>query len=140
MTTVLQAHGTKPQLAEGQEQTVDTRVQGEVSRCEPTLARSSARGGQPAGVALSQVRDLLGHSSIITTERYDNQAFAALQSAAGKLDRGQSFKIPSRSDTDNPTDESNADANLEQSNELGGGPPGDRTRDTVIKRRKDNVG
>jgi hypothetical protein len=41
-----------------------------------------------AGVALSQVWDLLGHGSIITTERYDNQTFAALQSAAGKLDRG----------------------------------------------------
>jgi len=26
------------------------------------------------GVPLSQVRDLLGHASIVTTERYDNQA------------------------------------------------------------------
>jgi site-specific recombinase XerD len=30
------------------------------------------------GVPLSQVRDLLGHASIVTTERYDNQRPEAL--------------------------------------------------------------
>jgi site-specific recombinase XerD len=30
------------------------------------------------GVPLSQVRDLLGHASIVTTERYDNQNSEAL--------------------------------------------------------------
>jgi site-specific recombinase XerD len=33
------------------------------------------------GVPLAQVRDFLGHASITTTERYDNQTFAALQAA-----------------------------------------------------------
>ena len=37
------------------------------------------------GVPLSQVRDLLGHASITTTERYDNQTLTALQNAARML-------------------------------------------------------
>jgi len=45
------------------------------------------------GAALSQVRDLLGHASITTTERYDNQTFAALQTAAQRLESGRSFTI-----------------------------------------------
>ena len=32
-------------------------------------------------VPLAQVRDLLGHASILTTERYDNQRLEALQAA-----------------------------------------------------------
>lgn len=55
---------------------------------------------------LAQVRDLLGHASITTTERYDNQTVANLKIAAAKLERGHasapsartkfqdSFKIP----------------------------------------------
>ena len=43
------------------------------------------------GRALAQVRDLLGHASITTTERYDNQTVANLQIAAAKLERGQIF-------------------------------------------------
>lgn len=34
------------------------------------------------GVPLSHVRDLLGHASIVTTERYDNQTDAALCASA----------------------------------------------------------
>jgi hypothetical protein len=49
------------------------------------------------GVPLSQVRDLLGHASIVTTERYDNQSDAALFASAKLLDTGESFKILSRS-------------------------------------------
>lgn len=57
------------------------------------------------GVPLAQVRDLLGHASITTTERYDNQPVADLKIAAAKLDAGtrsrplraQSFRILSRS-------------------------------------------
>ena len=48
------------------------------------------------GAALSQVRDLLGHASITTTERYDNQTFAVLRTAAERLESGKSFTIPSQ--------------------------------------------
>jgi integrase len=45
------------------------------------------------GVPLSQVRDLLGHSSIVTTERYDRQKFEVLEVAVKRLDTGESFNI-----------------------------------------------
>ncbi len=38
------------------------------------------------GVPLSQVRDLLGHASIVTPERYDNQRPEALFEAAARLE------------------------------------------------------
>ena len=43
------------------------------------------------GVPLAQVRDLLGHASITTTERYDNQKLENLQAAAARLESGKSF-------------------------------------------------
>jgi integrase len=43
------------------------------------------------GVPLAQVRDLLGHASITTTERYDNQKLENLQAAALKLEDGKIF-------------------------------------------------
>src|SRR5207302_9902985 len=43
------------------------------------------------GVPLAQVRDLLGHASITTTERYDNQKLENLQLAAARLESGKSF-------------------------------------------------
>ena len=43
------------------------------------------------GVPLAQVRDLLGHTSITTTERYDNQTLENLQIAVTKLERGRVF-------------------------------------------------
>src|SRR5262245_40264364 len=42
-------------------------------------------------VPLAQVRDLMGHASIITTERYDNQKLENLQAAAARLERGETF-------------------------------------------------
>jgi len=44
------------------------------------------------GVPLAQVRDLLGHASTTTTERYDNQTLAALQAAVGRLEAGKTFE------------------------------------------------
>ena len=44
------------------------------------------------GVPLSQVRDLLGHASILTTERYDRQSLDSLKQAVKRLDDGQTFK------------------------------------------------
>ena len=43
------------------------------------------------GVPLAQVRDLLGHASISTTERYDNQTLEALQAATERLEDGKRF-------------------------------------------------
>ena len=50
------------------------------------------------GVPLAQVRDLLGHASITTTERYDNQKLESLQAAAARLESGKGFDAPSRAD------------------------------------------
>ena len=44
------------------------------------------------GVPLAQVRDLFGHASITTTERYDNQRLEALKAAAGRLESGKQFE------------------------------------------------
>jgi integrase len=44
------------------------------------------------GVLLSQVRDLLGHCSIIVTERYDRVRLDSLKAAVARLDNGQPFK------------------------------------------------
>jgi integrase len=55
---------------------------------------------------LSMVRDLLGHCSIVVTERYDRQVLARLQEAAAKLDDGQPFKNLSSSDHQPSTVES----------------------------------
>jgi integrase-like protein len=67
------------------------------------------------GVPLSQVRDLLGHASIVTTERYDNQKPEALMAAAKRLETGETFNNPSSSDTDaaseNPNQHADADDN-----------------------------
>ena len=41
---------------------------------------------------LSQVRDLLGHASTVTTERYDNQRDDALLAAAKRLEAGQGIE------------------------------------------------
>ena len=50
------------------------------------------------GVPLAQVRDLLGHASISTTERYDNQKLEALQAATRRLEDGKSFDVIPSSD------------------------------------------
>jgi len=42
-------------------------------------------------VPLAQVRDLLGHASTLTTERYDNQKLEALQAAVERLEGGKKF-------------------------------------------------
>ncbi len=53
------------------------------------------------GVPLAQVRDLLGHASITTTERYDNQKLENLQASAAKLEAGKIF-APSPSTATKP--------------------------------------
>ena len=83
---------------------------------------------------LSQVRDLLGHASIVTTERYDNQTQDALLAAAKRLETGEIFKNVSsstegRSDT-TASDEPSAPAkSLDELEKEGGVGNGVRTRD-----------
>jgi len=69
------------------------------------------------GVPLSQVRDLLGHASIVTTERYDRQRFEALEAAAKRLDDGQPFNLLSTS-ADEAVDTLPATDNSSVSNSL----------------------
>jgi integrase len=47
------------------------------------------------GTPLSQIRDLLGHHSIVTTERYDTQTQDALMAAAKRLETGETFTLVS---------------------------------------------
>ena len=56
-------------------------------------------------VPLSQVRDLLGHVSIVTTERYDNQKQEVLLEAVRRLESGESFKNLSSLGSDDHVDE-----------------------------------
>ena len=56
------------------------------------------------GVPLSQVRDLLGHSSIVTTERYDRQRFEALEVAVKRFDTGETFNFLSSGTAHEPKD------------------------------------
>jgi Phage integrase family len=90
------------------------------------------------GVALSKVRDLLGHASITTTERYDNQMLASLRDAARMLEDGKTFQNLSSSESSKqkPGDElvdEDADNSLSEEDLEIGGPRGDRTHDTVMK-------
>ncbi len=92
------------------------------------------------GVPLAQVRDLLGHASISTTERYDNQTLEALQAATERLEDGkgfdatassrgtkfqESFKIEPHADSQ-PVDESDANALKDLALRIGSGT-GNRT-------------
>lgn len=86
------------------------------------------------GVPLSQVRDLLGHASIVTTERYDNQRPEALFEAARRLETGEPFKYLSSSGAETPMEatekRSETDANLLDGLKKGVGvSDGFRTRD-----------
>jgi hypothetical protein len=45
------------------------------------------------GLPLSQVREFLGHCSIIVTERYDRVRIDSLKAAVARLDDGQPSRI-----------------------------------------------
>jgi site-specific recombinase XerD len=44
------------------------------------------------GVPLAQTRDLVGHASVTTRERYDNQKLENLQAANAKMESGKTFE------------------------------------------------
>lgn len=77
------------------------------------------------GVLLAQVRDLLGHASITTTERYDNQKLENLQASAAKLEAGKPF-APSPSRTTPPAPPRPRKARAERNSPAQ--PPRDRGR------------
>ncbi len=138
MTTVLRAHDVTPTWVEGRDSGLLTE------ECRQAFQRIGLRWHDlrheyasrlvERGVPLSQVRDLLGHASITTTERYDNQKPEALFEAASRLETGESFKFVSRSDVepasaDTPAfDASDAKLLKELEREVGVGN-GVRTRD-----------
>ena len=101
LTTVLKAHGIRPrwrkkasykQLTAGCVEAFQA-----VNLHWHDLRHEYASRLVERGVPLSQVRDLLGHASIATTERYDNQRLEALQVAAGTLESGKGFDRNERS-------------------------------------------
>jgi hypothetical protein len=65
-----------------------------VPRRRPALARPEARVRLQAGRARRSARPgarSLGHASILTTERHDNQRLKAVQAAVERLERGKTF-------------------------------------------------
>ena len=93
--TVLRAHGIKPKWsARLNYKALSRESQGafrEINLRWHDLRHEYASRLVELGVPLSQVRDLLGHASIVTTERYETMTLRSLQVAAAKLERGCGF-------------------------------------------------
>ena len=154
-TTILRANGHQPEWEKGSNKPLTQESHAAfrgINLHWHDLRHEYASRLVERGVPLSQVRDLLGHASIVTTERYDNHTFAALQAAARRLESGKSFTSASQThaatNATRADSEAASDGKVEQPNdfEIGlpsearsqfrrakDGPPGDRTRDTVIK-------
>ncbi len=148
-STILRAHGIEPRQIGG------PRGGGRFTdECRRTLRRIDLHWHDlrheyasrlvEYGVPLSQVRDLLGHASIVTTERYDNQRPEALFEAAKRLETGESFKNLSRSTGDGPAKTPQSDLEndaklLEELKNGGGVDDGVRTRDFRSHRATDRT-
>jgi integrase len=106
VTAVLKAHGIKPEW-KAYGWTALTPACGEqfrrINLRWHDLRHEYASRLVERGVPLAQVRDLLGHASITTTERYDNQKLENLQAAATRLEDGKSFD-PTPKKPASPTD------------------------------------
>ncbi len=97
VTAVLKAHGIKPEWRSYGWTALTPACQEAFRRTDlhwHDLRHEYASRLVEQGTALAQVRDLLGHASITTTERYDNQTIANLQLAAARLERGRAFTPP----------------------------------------------
>jgi hypothetical protein len=98
LRTVLKAHGIKPRW------TARLKYKGLSSESRNAFRKINLRWHDlrheyasrlvERGVPLAQVRDLLGHASVTTTERYDNQKLENLQIAAATLESGLTFEPP----------------------------------------------
>jgi integrase len=94
VTAVLKAHGIQPEWKAYGWTALTPECAGQFRRIDlhwHDLRHEYASRLVERGVPFAQVRDLLGHASIITTERYDNQKLENLQAAAAKLESGKSF-------------------------------------------------
>ena len=91
---VLQAHGIDPRWRKGSYKDLTADCQQrfrDINLHWHGLRHEYASRLVERGVPLAQVRDLLGHASILTTERYDNQRLEALQAAVKRLEAGKPF-------------------------------------------------
>ncbi len=94
LVAVLKAHGVAPQWRKGSYKDPTAECQQrfrEINLHWHDLRHEYASRLVERGVPLAQVRDLLGHASILTTERYDNQRLEALQAAVARLEAGKAF-------------------------------------------------
>ncbi len=91
---VLKAHGVSPEWRKGSYKDLTPDGQERLRNINlhwHDLRHEYASRLVEKGVPLAQVRDLLGHASIVTTERYDNQRLEALQAAVARLEDGKVF-------------------------------------------------
>ena len=94
VTAVLKAHGVRPARKSYNWTALTPECRAEFQRINlrwHDMRHEYASRLVERGVPLAQVRDLLGHASITTTERYDNQKLENLQAAAARLERGGTF-------------------------------------------------
>ncbi|MFN8058758.1 MAG: tyrosine-type recombinase/integrase [Vicinamibacterales bacterium] len=94
VVAVLKAHGVQPRWGKGSYKDLSAECQQRFRRIDlrwHDLRHEYASRLVERGVPLAQVRDLLGHASILTTERYDNQRLEALQAATKRLESGKRF-------------------------------------------------
>jgi len=93
-STSIKAHGIDPRWRKGSDKDLSTDCQQRfrgINLHWHDLRHEYASRLVERGVPLAQVRDLLGHASILTTERYDNQRMEALQAAVERLEGGKTF-------------------------------------------------
>ena len=96
---VLKAHGIDPQWRKGSYKDLSAECQQrlrDINLHWHDLRHEYASRLVERGVPLAQVRDLLGHASIVTTERYDNQTREALQAAVERLEAWKMFDHEAR--------------------------------------------
>jgi len=94
VVAVLKAHGVDPRWRRGSYKNLSTECQRrfrDIKLHWHDLRHEYASRLVERGAPLAQVRDLLGHASILTTERYDNQRLEALQAAVERLEGGKTI-------------------------------------------------